>query len=108
MLDVPSMEGLGVGSICQSLQLDDGCPISRGGRLARLAKKSFPRFAFKYALGAEQVCSILAHHKLLRRRYERFNGGETRQSLGVLNECDQKARMIFRFRFDWALRDDDC
>ncbi len=90
------MEGLGVGLIGQSLQLEDGCPVSRGGRLARLAEEGFPGLAFQYARCAEEVRGVLAYRKLLGRQNKRLDGRKTRQRFSVLNECNQKAWMLFR------------
>jgi len=41
-------ERLGVAFTCQSLEREDGCPVSRGGRFAHLAEESFPGFALQY------------------------------------------------------------
>ena len=101
-------ERLGVALTCQSLELEDGCPVSRGGRLAHLAEESFPGFALQYASRAEEVGGILAYSKLLWRHHQGLDGGETRERFGILNECDQKARMLFRCCFDWIVGDDGC
>src|SRR5450432_519 len=100
--------GLYVGFMDQSLQLENGRPVSRGRRLARLADEGFPGLALQYACRAEEVRGVLAYRELLASSHKRLDGRKARQHPGILNECHQKMRMLVHACLDGILGDDRC
>jgi len=51
---------------------------------------------------------MLADREPFWRFHERFDGGKTRQSLAILDEGNQEARMVWRAFGEWILGDDGC